>query len=89
MEAKKDSEGSFPPAMDLNAIEVPAGVDRRAFLMRTAVVGAASVIVGCAPPAPSAPPAASTAAPPAPAPKRECLGRPRRREEGQGAGDDR
>jgi len=69
MGAKKDSEGTFTPSMDLNTIDVPLGVDRRAFLMRSAVVGAASVIVGCAPPAP-APPAASTAAPPAPpAPK--------------------
>ena len=65
MEAKKDSEGTFPPSMDLSTIGVPPGVDRRAFLMRTAVVGAASVIVGCAPPAP-APPAATTAAPAAP-----------------------
>src|SRR5215204_1953287 len=67
MEAKKDSEASFPPVMDLSTLEVPAGFDRRAFLMRTAVVGAASVMTGCSPAAPSA---ASTAAPPAlPAPK--------------------
>jgi L-serine dehydratase len=68
MEAKKDREGSFPPQMDLNSIEVPAGVDRRAFLMRTAVVGAASVIVGCAPPAPQAANSAAPPAPPAPKP---------------------
>ena len=54
MEDKKNSEPLFPPVTDLNTIEVPAGVDRRAFLMKTAVVGAASVIVGCAPPAPAA-----------------------------------
>jgi L-serine dehydratase len=65
MAVKKDSEGLFPLVMDMNSIEVPAGVDRRAFLMRTAVVGAASVIVGCAPPAPSA---TTAAAPPPPAP---------------------
>ena len=68
MEAKKDSEPLFPPVTDLNTIEVPAGVDRRAFLMRTAVVGAASVITGCSP---AAPPAANSrrAAAPRRAPK--------------------
>jgi L-serine dehydratase len=50
--------------------EPPAGVDRRAFLMRSAVVGATAVLTGCQPaekPAPStaaAPP--PTAAPPGP-----------------------
>ena len=33
-------------ADDLEAHEVPAGVDRRTFLMRSAVVGAAAVITG-------------------------------------------
>ena len=69
MEAKKDSEPLFPPVADLNTIEVPAGVDRRAFLMKTAVVGAASVIVGCSPPPPAANSAAAPAAPAPPAPK--------------------
>jgi L-serine dehydratase len=45
--------------------ELPPGVDRRAFMMRSAVLGAAAVMTGCSPPA-STPPAASTAAPPAP-----------------------
>ena len=69
MEAKKDSEPLFPPVADLTTIEVPAGVDRRAFLMKTAVVGAASVIVGCSPPPPAANSAAAPAAPAPPAPK--------------------
>ena len=33
-----------------DAVDLPAGVDRRSFLMRSAVVGAVSVIAGCAPP---------------------------------------
>ena len=66
--------------------EVPAGVDRRAFMMRSAVVGAVAVITGCSrgrdgsrPRAAAPPPAADGAA---------LVARPRRREEGQGAGDD-
>ncbi len=46
--------------------EVPKGVDRRTFLMRTAVVGAAAVITGCKPPE-KAEQAAAPAPPPAPA----------------------
>ena len=34
---------------DLNATEVPDGVDRRAFKMRSALVGAMAVITGCSP----------------------------------------
>ena len=42
--------------------DLPAGVDRRAFMMRTAVVGAAAVIAGCAAPSEEQ----LAAAPPAP-----------------------
>src|SRR5512134_1906478 len=35
------------PAHDLIAGEVPAGADRRAFLMRSAAIGAAAVMTGC------------------------------------------
>jgi L-serine dehydratase len=59
-----DKTASLPGEEVLNTAGLPAGVDRRAFLMRSAVIGAASVIAGCSPPAP--PPAAQTAAPPAP-----------------------
>jgi L-serine dehydratase len=59
-----DQTASLPGEEVLNTAGLPAGVDRRAFLMRSAVIGAASVIVGCSPPA--QPPAAQTAAPPAP-----------------------
>jgi L-serine dehydratase len=62
MSANDDRDTWSPPVIDPNASEVPAGVDRRAFLMRSAVVGAASVITGCSPAAQSA---ASTAPPPA------------------------
>ncbi len=34
---------------ELQTGPVPAGVDRRAFMMRTAVVGAAAVLTGCKP----------------------------------------
>ena len=56
------------PKDDMSPIleeEVPKGVDRRTFLMRTAVVGAVAVITGCkAPEKPEQ--AAAAAAPPAP-----------------------
>jgi L-serine dehydratase len=53
---------------ELKRIEIPAGVDRRAFLLRSAVAGAAAVMVGCAPPKQdAAPPAAAAPAAPPPA----------------------
>jgi L-serine dehydratase len=53
------------------AADIPSGIDRRAFMMRSAVAGAAAVIAGCAPPqenpaatsAPAAPPPAPSAPP--------------------------
>ena len=49
--------------------ELPAGVDRRTFMMRTAVVGAVAVITGCSPAEKKdvAPAAAPAAEPPKPA----------------------
>jgi len=41
---KKDA---FLPKEDLTAIQIPSGVDRRAFLMRSAVLGSVAVITGC------------------------------------------
>ncbi len=35
------------PEFDTNSVEVPSGVDRRTFMMRSAVIGAAAVITGC------------------------------------------
>jgi L-serine dehydratase len=58
------------PDLKLEVPEIPVGVDRRAFLMRTAVVGAVSVITGCSTPQPqaSATSSAATAPPPPAAP---------------------
>jgi L-serine dehydratase len=39
-------KGKIPPASESDASEIPAGVDRRTFLMRSAVVGAAAVLTG-------------------------------------------
>jgi L-serine dehydratase len=41
------NEKVFLPAEDLLSGEVPAGVDRRAFFMRSASIGAAAVLTGC------------------------------------------
>src|SRR5262245_32315323 len=51
---------------ELDPIALPDGIDRRAFLMRSAVVGATAVITGCA--SPETPKTAPAAATPAPAP---------------------
>ena len=61
-------ERAVLPAGELEARDVPAGVDRRAFMMRSAVVGAAAVIAGCSAPD-SEKLAATTAAEPPPQPK--------------------
>lgn len=37
----------FLPAEELLVTDVPAGVDRRAFMMRSAAIGAAAVMTGC------------------------------------------
>jgi L-serine dehydratase len=51
---------------ELDSQPVPAGIDRRAFMMRSAVVGAAAVITGCKP---ADKEQTSSAPPPAAAPK--------------------
>jgi L-serine dehydratase len=53
---------------EVHPADAPTGIDRRAFMMRSAVVGAVSVIAGCTPPAadkavPAAAPAPAPAAP--------------------------
>ena len=68
--SNKASSGQDPLAdtRELIAHEIPQGVDRRSFLMRTAVGGAAAVLTGCAPsPEDKTAKAAATAAPQAPA----------------------
>ncbi len=75
------------PTYSRRAASYPAGVDRRAFMMRSALVGAVAVLRD----APRPTPQQQTAAPAsgAPAARRPAaVRRPRRREEGQRAGDD-
>src|SRR6476646_8395768 len=42
-----DQRVAFVPEQELDRADVPAGVDRRTFMMRSAVIGAAAVITGC------------------------------------------
>ena len=60
-----DQKASLDQALGLDGIPIPSGVDRRAFLMRSALVGAVAVLNGCSPAAPAAT-TAPAAAPPAP-----------------------
>jgi L-serine dehydratase len=46
MKPPKDDDTPIDPGADAAAPEVPAGVDRRTFLMRNAVIGAAAVMTG-------------------------------------------
>jgi L-serine dehydratase len=64
MDSKDREDITLPPALQLDALEIPAGFDRRAFLMRSAVVGAVAVMTGCSAPTPEQ----AAAAPPPPAP---------------------
>src|SRR5262245_47693754 len=64
-----DQDKPFLPDQDLDTATVPPGVDRRAFMLRTAVAGAAAVMTGCAPAQqPEKAAAAPAAAPPPPTP---------------------
>jgi L-serine dehydratase len=47
MKPRHDQSDDRLPMPGLNPTEVPPGMDRRAFMMRSAVVGAAAVISGC------------------------------------------
>ncbi len=50
MTSKEDGQpSSFLPDQELLSGDVPQGVDRRAFILRTAVVGASAVMTGCSP----------------------------------------
>jgi len=59
-----DRKASFLPDRELDTADVPPGVDRRTFMMRSAVIGSAAVITGC-----SMPEKQQTAAASAPPPK--------------------
>jgi len=68
MTRDRDTDPSLLPEFNLEGIE--NAVDRRAFLMRSAMIGAVSVLSGCAPSTPeaTATKAAAATPPPAPAP---------------------
>src|SRR5262245_15837343 len=42
----RHDENSFLPEQDVASLEVPPGIDRRTFMMRSAVIGAATLISG-------------------------------------------
>ena len=60
-----DREGTVPSERELQPTDVPEGVDRRAFMMRSALVGAVAVLNGCSPATPQQQAAAPPPAPPA------------------------
>ena len=50
MKAGREHEQDSLLTMDVeNHEQLPAGLDRRTFMMRSAVLGAAAVITGCSP----------------------------------------
>ncbi len=65
MSIKERDLESVTPGFDMKLPDAPPGIDRRGFMMRTAVLGAAAVITGCKGPdkeqAAAAPPASSPA----------------------------
>jgi L-serine dehydratase len=68
MSTKSDDQAApILPDPNLMSLETPAGVDRRAFLMRSALVGSVAVLNGCKPATPEAG-APGAAAPPATSP---------------------
>jgi L-serine dehydratase len=67
MQTENDGEDlTFHPEREVNRADVPSGVDRRTFMMRSAVIGAAAVITGCSKSEPGM--AAAAVAPPPPLP---------------------
>jgi L-serine dehydratase len=59
-------DSSIVPERELNPTEIPEGVDRRAFMMRSALIGATAVLTGCSPSTPQqTASSAATATPPA------------------------
>ena len=50
----------------VNSTNLPEGWDRRAFMMRSAMIGAVAVLSGCAPPTPQQTAEQATSAPPIP-----------------------
>jgi len=69
MKSDTQDDSTFSmPVLEPNPTEAPGSVDRRAFMMRSALVGAMTVITGCSAPSSERASAAAPAAPPTPAP---------------------
>ena len=52
MASESTRNESLLPDPELRPAEIPEGVDRRAFMMRSALIGATAVLTGCSPPTP-------------------------------------
>jgi L-serine dehydratase len=61
----RDDKGTSTD-LDLSTVELPAGMDRRAFMMRSAMIGAVAVLNGCKAPSPKETAEQATSAPPVP-----------------------
>ena len=61
-------DSSIVPERELNPTEIPEGVDRRAFMMRSALIGATAVLTGCSPSTPQQTASAAATATPPPVP---------------------
>ena len=79
MTSEQQQKSSASPESEVTEIQVPAGVDRRTFLMRSAVIGATCVITGRAMSAEE-----QTARATAAAPRRHALARTGRRQKVEG-----
>ena len=66
---RHDDNGSSPVDLDQKLDETPAGIDRRSFMMRTAMIGAVTVLSGCKPLTPKETAEKAASAPPIPADK--------------------
>ena len=64
-----DDNGSSPVDLDQLPDEAPAGIDRRSFMMRTAMISAVTVMSGCKPLTPKETAEKAASAPPIPADK--------------------
>jgi len=64
-----DDSGTSPADLDQVLDEAPAGIDRRSFMMRTAMIGAVTVLSGCKPLTPKETAEKAASAPPIPADK--------------------
>ena len=80
-----DQEALLPTETELVPAEVPPGVDRRTFMMRSAVISSAAVITGCTPTEKQQTAAASA---PPPVVKENVSPDLERRQEVEGSGDD-